>query len=164
MAHLLVLLSVVAAASVRQRKHCVDQPKRPPVKSPIKACAPTQAPTTTTTTTTLAPGRRRRDADQVEVTIVSRQNFDPEMNPAYLKVVEAKVSKGCTDLCYFELQTAIGQWFRSKNTPSALDRRTTARSRATCATSTGSSPSSTTSQVPTAIRWVLFDHRNAKMH
>ncbi|VDO99034.1 unnamed protein product [Heligmosomoides polygyrus] len=72
MAHLLVLLSVVAAAS---------------------ACAPTQAPTTTTTTTTLAPGRRRRDADQVEVTIVSRQNFDPEMNPAYLKVVEAKIEE-----------------------------------------------------------------------
>ncbi|VDO84903.1 unnamed protein product [Heligmosomoides polygyrus] len=85
MAHLLILLSIVTTAL---------------------ACAPTEVPTTTTTattptttatttTTTQTPtpagGRRKRGTNQVEVTIVSRQNFDPEMNPHYLKVVEARV-------------------------------------------------------------------------
>ncbi|VDP20878.1 unnamed protein product [Heligmosomoides polygyrus] len=83
MPHLLVLLSVVAAAL-----GCA------PTQAPVPAPAPTPAPITATATTLPAIlgtiGRKKRDSKHVEVTIVSRQNFDPEMNPSYLKVVEAK--------------------------------------------------------------------------
>ncbi|VDO19066.1 unnamed protein product [Heligmosomoides polygyrus] len=68
-------------------------PTQAPVPAPVPAPAPisTAAPILTPAPGTI--GRKKRDANHVEVTIVSRQNFDPEMNPSYLKVVEAKVEE-----------------------------------------------------------------------
>ncbi|VDO18942.1 unnamed protein product [Heligmosomoides polygyrus] len=88
MPHLLLLLSVVAVALA-----CA--PTQAPVPAPVPAPAPipTIASTPTPTPAPGTIGRKKRDANHVEVTIVSRQNFDPEMNPSYLKVVEAKVEE-----------------------------------------------------------------------
>ncbi|VDO69933.1 unnamed protein product [Heligmosomoides polygyrus] len=59
---------------------------------------PTQAPSTAsgvasvqTTTRAPTPAAEKRKAKQVQVTIVTRLNFDPELAPFYLMVVEAKV-------------------------------------------------------------------------
>ncbi|VDL81181.1 unnamed protein product [Nippostrongylus brasiliensis] len=64
--------------------------------SAVKACAPAAPGTTTTTaptttTTAAAGGRRKRSFGVVEVTVVSHENFNPQLNPAYMAALKSAV-------------------------------------------------------------------------
>ncbi|KAK6745751.1 hypothetical protein RB195_012084 [Necator americanus] len=63
--------------------------------SSAEACAPapaTTTPTTTTTPPTTVNGRRKREVESVEVTVLTKMNYDPEMNDSHMQELSAMFS------------------------------------------------------------------------
>ncbi|VDP22134.1 unnamed protein product [Heligmosomoides polygyrus] len=89
MTHPLIVFNVVAAEMLRSALQ-QQTPSRTTAASPPW---PTTFADWLLSTNPSWPGRRKRDADRVEVTIASRQKFDPDMNLYYLKVFEARIEQ-----------------------------------------------------------------------
>ncbi|ETN82543.1 hypothetical protein NECAME_17682, partial [Necator americanus] len=63
--------------------------------SSAEACAPAPTattPTPTTTPTAATAGRRKREVESVEVTVLTKMNYDPEMNDSHMQELSAMFS------------------------------------------------------------------------
>ncbi|CAJ0605075.1 unnamed protein product [Cylicocyclus nassatus] len=59
------------------------------LSSPLLACSPTTMQTLGTTTSTVAPLRRKRNLDEVIVTVTTNKKYDEAQNQHHLKVADA---------------------------------------------------------------------------